>query len=348
MIRSLFFNIIWMLCIVNTAFSQRVNPLHQDGDASLRGLSVFNSKIVWVSGSKGTVGRTIDGGETWQWIYVDGYEKRDFRDVEAFGKDTAIIMAVAEPACILKTVNGGKTWKTVYENKNKGMFLDAMDFYNEKKGIVIGDPIDGKFFIAVTADGGNTWLEVPNGGGIADSTEACFASSGTNIRLLQDRFVFVSGGGSSNLIFNKRGNDVFDDLFGDPKRLVNKIKLPIIQGTSSTGANSIATKDSLTYIVVGGDFTNDTQGPNCAYTFDGGKTWSFPKNGPKGYKSCVEYLYEETWICCGLTGVDITTDGGKTWNHISNDSYHSCDIGKDRKDVFFSGNKSRIGVLGNE
>lgn len=345
MIRRLSFNIIWMFFVFNSASAQKVNTLHQNGDVSLRGLSVVSDKVIWVSGSKGTVGRTMDSGESWQWMNVDGYEKRDFRDVEAFSKDTAIIMAVAEPACILKTVNGGKTWKIVYENKSKGMFLDAMDFYDEKKGIVIGDPIDGKFFIAVTADGGDTWLEVYNGGGNADSTEACFASSGTNIRLLKDRFVFVSGGVYSNLIYNKRGNDVFDDLFGDPKKRVNKNKLPIIQGTSSTGANSIAVKDSLNYIVVGGDFTNDTLGPNCAITNDGGKTWNFPVKGPKGYKSCVEYLYGETWICCGLTGVDISNDGGKTWNHISNDSYHSCDIGKNGKGIFFSGNKSRIGVL---
>ena len=45
-------------------------------------------------------------------------------------------------------------WKTVYRNDTKGMFLDAMDFHNDKYGIVIGDPIAGKIFLAETKDAG--------------------------------------------------------------------------------------------------------------------------------------------------------------------------------------------------
>ena len=345
MFRKLLFTIICLLLFINAANSQSLKVLHSDGNLSFRGLSVVDDNIVWVSGSKGTVGKSIDGGKTWKWMTVKGYEKCDFRDIEAFSKDVAIIMAVAEPAYILKTTNGGKSWKKVYENKTKGMFLDAMDFKDEKNGIVIGDPIDGTFYIAKTYDGGENWLQVYRGGGTADSAEACFASSGTNIRLLKDRFLFVSGGLSSNLIFNKRGNDTFADVFGDPKSLINKYKLPIIQGTTSTGANSIAIKDSLNFIVVGGDFTNDSAMPNCAITTDGGNTWSQPEKSPQGYKSCVEYLYGDTWICCGLTGVDISNDNGKTWSQISKDSYHACRKAKNGKVVYLSGNKSRIGVL---
>ena len=98
-----------------------------------------------------------------------------------------------------------------------------------------------------------------------------------------------------------------------------KENFPILQGTNSTGANSIAIKDSLNYIVVGGDFTDVEAGPNCVLTNDGGKTWTLPTKSPEGYKSCVEYLYGDTWICCGLTGVDISTDNGKTWKQISKD-----------------------------
>ena len=36
------------------------------------------------------------------------------------------------------------------------MFLDAMEFWNDHSGIVMGDPIDGKFFIARSFDGGST------------------------------------------------------------------------------------------------------------------------------------------------------------------------------------------------
>ena len=110
-------------------------------------MSVVNNNVLWVSGSKGTVGRSIDGGATWKWVKVPGFEKTDFRDIEAFDKNTAIIMGVADPAYILRTSDGGNTWQTVYENKTPGIFLDAMEFWNDRSGIVIGDPINNHFFI---------------------------------------------------------------------------------------------------------------------------------------------------------------------------------------------------------
>ena len=99
-------------------------------------------------------------------------KKRDFRDIEAFDAATAIIMAIGEPAHILKTTNGGETWQLVYENKTTGMFLDAMEFWNQQSGIVLGDPINGKFFIARTFDEGKTWHEIPYSNlPVADSGE---------------------------------------------------------------------------------------------------------------------------------------------------------------------------------
>ena len=76
-----------------------------------------------------------------------------------------------------------------------------MEFWNEQSGIVIGDPIDGKFFVARTFDGGSSWQEIPlDKRPVADSGEACFAASGTNVRALdKDEAVFVSGGTKSRL-----------------------------------------------------------------------------------------------------------------------------------------------------
>jgi photosystem II stability/assembly factor-like uncharacterized protein len=101
---------------------------------------VISDDIIWVSGSNGTVGKSVDGGVTWKWQIVKGFEKKDFRDIEAFGANTALIMAVDSPAYILKTLDGGDTWKVVYRNDSKGIFLDAMNFRNNREGIVVGDP----------------------------------------------------------------------------------------------------------------------------------------------------------------------------------------------------------------
>jgi len=322
---------VFLLLGVGITRAQTVEMISSGAKISIRGLSVVTNKVIWVSGSEGTVGKSTDGGTTWKWIKVKGFEQTDFRDIEAFNDKTAVIMGVAEPAYILRTSDGGDTWKTVYENKAKGMFLDAMEFWNEESGIVIGDPIDNKFFIARTFDGGKTWQDIPpKNYPVADSGEACFASSGTNIRKLnKQEAVFISGGVKSRMFIRD-----------------NKIDLPILQGKNSTGANSMAVKNRSTMIVVGGDFTTkDSTTKNCCITTDGGKTFSIPLTPPHGYRSSVEYIDKTTWISCGLNGVDICNDEGKNWNWISKTSFNVCRKAKKGKAVFFAGGGGRIGKL---
>lgn len=326
------FSILIFLIFIQNAFSQSVKIISTDSaHSSLRGLSVVDDKVIWVCGSNGTVGKSIDAGKTWNWMRVKDFEKTDFRDIEAFDKNTAVIMAVAEPAYILRTDDGGKNWKVVYENKTKGMFLDAMEFWNETNGIVIGDPLNHRFFIAGTFDGGKTWQNISDKfKPLADSGEACFASSGTNIRKLnKSEAVYVSGGLSSHIFIRNQ-----------------KILLPLMRGKESTGANSIAVKDNKTMIVVGGDFLQkEAADSNCVVSTDGGLTWVLPTVLPSGYRSCVEYLNKNKWIACGLNGVDISDNNGMSWKQISKESFHVCRKAKNGRAVFLAGNGGRVGKL---
>lgn len=317
---------------VSSAQNAFINILDSGRKTSIRGLSVVDDDIIWASGSSGTVARSIDGGKTFEWLTVAGYEKRDFRDIEAFDKNTAIIMGIAEPAVILKTKDGGKSWYKVFEDTAKGMFLDAMDFDYMGRGIVIGDPIDNNAFLARTDDFGETWLKYNSNYPLAVG-EAFFASSGTNIKIYPTRhinslfFAFASGGTKSNYY-----------LFKTP--------LPLIQGKESTGANSLAFWDEGTWIVVGGDFTNDkdTTG-NCALSNDIGQTWHKPTTPPHGYRSCVEYITKDKLITCGTSGVDISNDGGMNWELISNKSFHVCQKAKKGNKVFLAGSNGKIAML---
>ena len=237
----------------------------------------------------------------------------------------------------MKTVDGGETWNVVYEDKTPGMFLDAMEFWNKQKGIVIGDPINGRFFVLRTSDEGNSWREIPFANlPKADSGEACFAASGTNIRALDgEEACFVSGGRRSRLFWK-----------GVP------IDLPIVQGAETTGANSIAVRDSkklngsLHFVVVGGDFAKDTVADkDCFITTDGGKTWKAPLTPPKGYRSCVEYITQTRLITCGTSGVDVSADGGTHWQFITKQAFHVCRKAKGGKAVFLAGGNGRIAKL---
>lgn len=290
--------------------------------SSIRGMSVVNDKILWLSGSNGTVGRSLDGGISIKWLKVNGFEKRDFRDVEAFDAKTAIIMAIDTPAIILKTTDGGISWKKVFEDKRPGMFLDAMEFWNLNSGIVVGDPIDGKIFIARTFDGGETWRGLPEANyPKVETGEAMFASSGTNVIALdKDEACFATGGTMSRIF-------VRDDSY----------ELPFSKG-NTMGANSIAVNNRKNMVVVGGDFLRDTSSVNnCFLLGPSYRTWIRPDVPPYGYKSCVIYFSKHKLITCGTSGVDISSDGGVSWKTISRTGFHVVQSAKKGKNVFLAG-----------
>lgn len=319
-----------------SAQSPSVEILTSGTKTSLRGLSVVNDNILWVSGSGGIVGKSSNGGKTWKWITVPGFEKTEFRDIEAFDANVAIVMGIGEPAYLLKTNDGGDTWKIVYENKEKGMFLDAMDFSSPRNGIVIGDPINGKAFIAFTHDSGNTWEELPSADNrvTLDSGEAFFAASGSNVRLFEKGQYYLVSGGTRSRLTGPNGT----------------VMLPLLQGKESTGANAIdifdngiPVKAGNRMVIVGGDFAADSsREKNCVYTTNGGKTWRTPKTPPHGYRSCVEYLSKKDLLACGLNGVDYSEDGGKNWKWISKEGFHVVRIAKVGTMIYLAGNKGRV------
>ena len=313
---------------MQSILAQQLVPLENMGNVSLRGLSVVSDSIVWASGSKGTVVRSLDGGKSWERMAVKGFERRDFRDIEAMNAETAIIIAIDTPAIILKTTNGGKDWKVVYQNNTLGMFLDALAFWNEKSGIVIGDPIDGKIFLASSMDGGESWRDIPNQlAPVAEEGEALFAASGSNITQLNEQeAVFVTGGKKSRLFIRDR-----------------KIDLPLLQGQTTTGANAIAVWNEHNMVIVGGDFSKDSlREGNCVMVRNKGKKMILPKIPPFGYRSSVTYLNEARLITCGTSGVDVSEDGGMRWRNISATGYHAVKKAKKGNAVFLVGGSGRI------
>jgi photosystem II stability/assembly factor-like uncharacterized protein len=324
---------------VETAQAQAVNTvalLDSGHTTSLRGLSVVNDTVVWASGSNGTVVRSVDGGKHFQWLQVPGFEKRDFRDIEAFDARTAVIIAIAEPAQILRTTDGGRNWNVVFTDSAAGMFLDAL-YFTGAAGTVVGDPVNGKLFIANTTDSGKSWQPLTRFVPTAETGEAFFASSGTNLHGVQDPrygMALVTGGKRSRIIVLPRTQ---------PGEYSSR-PLPLLQqGTESTGANSIAAFQQHA-VIVGGDFTHptDTSG-NCIMTHSGGDFWEKPVTAPGGYRSCVIYVDQRRLLTCGITGVDASDDGGKHWYSISSEGYHVVQKAKHGKAIFFAGGRGRIG-----
>ena len=339
MIKRYFFLAICFL-IISVVDAQKIRQLTSKEKISLRGLSVVNDNVIWASGSGGQIAKSIDGGKTFEWMTVKGYEKKDFRDIEAFDANTALIMAVDTPAIILKTKDGGKTWKQVFYNDTPGMFLDAMDFSNNKSGIVVGDPIDKKLFIATTSNYGDDWIMLKPADNFytADTGEAFFAASGTNVKIVGSKnnhvICFVTGGSDSRLFFN-----------GQP------LALNILKGQSTQGANSIAVNSNVSkMIIVGGDFNNPASTEKNIEVFNVNKgqlLYPVVQTPPHGYRSCVAFITDDSLVSCGLTGVDISNDGGLNWKLISNESFNVCAKAKNGNAVFLAGKDGRIAILKN-
>jgi len=315
-----------------SGFAQAVQLVSAGTQASFRGLSAVDDNVIWVSGSNGTVGKSNDGGANWQFTRVEGFEKTDFRDIEAFDDKTAVILGIDSPAFILKTRDGGKSWKKVFEDHSKGVFLDAMDFEITGRGMAIGDPMNGHFLMLCTWDSGSTWNKVKSEKSpAATEGEACFASSGSNIvsREPGGEMLVISGGMKSQLFFKKE-----------------TLPLPLLNGRPTAGANSIAVKNKNSFMIVGGDFEQrDSSQGNCIITADGGKTWKIPLQPPHGYRSSVAWIGKKKWVTCGLNGVDLSFNDGKTFRLISSTGFHVCRKARKGKTVFFAGGGGRIGKL---
>src|SRR5262245_55958659 len=121
---------IFLMCDSTTHAQSQKQSINTD--AAFRGLCVVSTNAVWFSGTKGTYGRTSDAGQTWSVATVPGAEKRDFRDVKAFGDSTAYLLSAGsgEDSRIYKTTDGGKTWSLQFKNADREAFYDAMAFWD--------------------------------------------------------------------------------------------------------------------------------------------------------------------------------------------------------------------------
>lgn len=307
---------------------------------SFRGLSVVDDNTIWVSGSRGTFARSIDGGKTFTYTQLKGYEKSDFRDIEAFDDKRAVMMSSGTPAYILKTIDGGLTWKEVYKNTNSAYFLDAMDFWDEQRGILVGDPINGHFVLLETTNGGETWQELDTTKTpLAMEGEAVFAASGTSLRCWGKKswgFVHNSKTSKAHLCV------MYDD--GELFKYNPRPSLDIATGSASKGPFSF-TRFIDGFAIVGGDYMADK---DTIDTFEflaeiQYPEWDYAHNSCFGYRSCVETFQNKNLIACGTSGVDVFTR--PNWNNISSESFHVVRKAKKGKAVFLAGPKGKIGRL---
>jgi photosystem II stability/assembly factor-like uncharacterized protein len=335
--RTFLFLFVIFLAVKSIAQPLTIDLVPPQTDASFRGLSVVNDNNAWVSGSKGWVGHTNDGGRSWKFKQVPGFEKFDFRAIYAFDTNSVVIANAGAPANILLTNDGGASWKTVYTNNDTSAFIDGVDFWNEKEGVIYGDPIQGRMLLLKTTDGGLTWQEfTEEQRPMLNQGEASFAASGTNIRCSGSNELMIATGGSVSRLWSSL----------DKGRTWRTIETPILQGEAATGIFSFARKFNR-IIIVGGNYLQDSlRTKHVFFSMDKGKNWSFPSKSTGGYRECVEYITENLLIVTGPSGTDVSRDGGRSWEPASKEKYfHVVRKARKGKLVLIAGGKGKIGVV---
>jgi photosystem II stability/assembly factor-like uncharacterized protein len=293
-----------------------------------RGLSAVNGRVAWVSGTGGTVLRTVDHGRTWQDVSPGGDTATlQFRDVEAISAERAVVLSIGPggDSRVYRTTDGGQTWRRTFRNADPAAFYDCMGFWDDRNGLALSDPVDGRFRVLRTGDGGASWSVVdPAGMPAALPGEFAFAASGTCLVTAGRGSAWIaSGGGATSRVFHST----------DRGRTWTVSSTPVASSAAG-GIFSLAVRGTREVVAVGGDFTVPDVGTDAAaWSSNGGRTWT-AGGALGGYRSGAAWLRQvadgaapvnDAVVAVGPTGTDLSNDGGRTWTPVDTGSLDSVD-----------------------
>ncbi|MGA7398768.1 MAG: hypothetical protein WBW38_02025 [Candidatus Sulfotelmatobacter sp.] len=309
-------SVFFALLLATTALAQPARQTQTSNTTeNLRGISAVSRQIAWASGTHGTYLRTTDAGRTWIPAQVPDAANLDFRGVVAFSADEAFLMSAGpgDQSRIYHTIDAGQHWNLQFTSTNPKAFFDSIAFWDPTHGIVLGDPIPDdsgqlRFQLLITTDG-QSWTPIPpsqlppalEGEGAFAASNTCLAilpvgtdreghdfsratkdseKTGASAPDANDPNIWFATGGKAARVFHSSDRGHTWQVFSTP----------IAHGPDSAGIFSIAFRDANHGVIAGGDYKHpDQDGPNLAFTSDGGKTWTVSKIFPQSYYSAVAY-----------------------------------------------------------
>lgn len=282
-------------------------------DFSVRAIAVDDEKI-WYAADKGKYGYyDLSTKESYQNVIKNDTIFPEFRSISQNGK-SIFLLSVGSPGLLYKIAKDGSEVKLVYKEDNKKAFFDSMQFWNEKEGIAMGDPIDGCLAVIITKDYGETWNKIPCGKlPKTEDGEAAFAASNSSLIVSKNLTWMVSGGKNARVFFSSDKGNSWEVY-----------KSPIVQGQEMTGIFSAHFYDENIGFLTGGNYEKPEQNSgNKALTINGGKTWTLvSENSGFGYSSCVQFVPEsggKQLVTLGYSGLNYSSDNGMTWKQLLND-----------------------------
>jgi len=315
--------------------------------AGLRGIDSVDGTIAWASGNGGTVLKTIDGGAHWQRCAIpdaatDG-ASLDFRGVQAFDANTAIVMASGpgEKSRLYKTNDGCHSWELIFTNPDEDGFFDAILRVAEEKIYVLGDPVKHIFALFQSEDRGKTWYAAGELGRDAQADESSFAASNSELAAYGPYLLFGSGGSAARVFATStkcspppgkpNGPAIYNCVVA-----FRSADVPVVAGSASSSVFSLAAREILakngiltaTVVAVGGAYDHsDNATRTAAFSTDGGHSWLASTTPPHGFRSAVQWSQAlKLWITVGTNGSDISRDDGKTWQPLDNGNWNALSL----------------------
>ncbi len=319
-----------LLLFVGTAVARaQWNLEDSHTSADLRGIDNVGSGVAWASGTNGTVLRTEDGGYLWQACTIPpGAEHLDFRGVQAFDANTAIVMSSGKGdlSRLYKTTDGCQTWKLVFTNPDKDGFWDGVKFVGKGEGFVLGNPVAGRFVLFFTLSGGEKWDRLITRDLEATNPQAgAFAASNSGMTLLGPDGVptFGTSGPDGPWLYvpDEQCNQLMDPTVCFEYALrFEKMKLPMSGDSTTAGVFSVAADSRGGVVEVGGDYKRPGAASGTAAVWTRWREANAADTPPHGYRSSVAYdAASKTWITVGPNGTDISTDDGRNWRALHPD-----------------------------
>jgi photosystem II stability/assembly factor-like uncharacterized protein len=317
----------------------------------------FLDSLVGYVGGEWVLLRTLDGGNTWEWLetgYPGWYRKVFFltkRKGWALNRDF-----------VIATKDGGETWEPL--NLDPGLGLRTLFFVNEQKGWVAG----AEGLIMFTSDGGQSWNKqlVQTD---AAFNELYFASENIGWAVGTSGNIFMTHDGGKNWIkqvsgttehlndisFYSRNNGWIAGTNGTVLSTRDRWNFQESNAATSVNYNSVYFTENGTGWIVGDQgmimktmnagiswdtitkihhqpiephfdifFSDDyhgwiaTSGGFIYKTEDGGKNWTGVHTGSPEWYNAVFFLDETTgWSVAGGGIIARTTNGGDSWDYVS-------------------------------
>lgn len=313
--KQLFFIILFTICAgaqnhKKIIFETKVLSTTQ---LSCRAIYVDTDKV-WLGMDKGRYGYYDKMRDS---LYVNTISSvlssTEFRSIAAT-KSAVFILAVGNPARIIKIDKNTLQEQLVYSEEHEKVFYDSMQFIDDRNGYAMGDPTADCLSFLRTSDGGLTWQKssCDNFPKVIEG-EAAFATSNTNLIVKGKSIIMVSGGKQSRVFIST-----------DTGNTWNVYPTPIVQGEEMTGIFTADFYNEKIGIIAGGNYLKQTQNwANKAVTSDGGKTWKCVANSSAfGYASCVQFVPKSNGkkvLSVGGTGIYYSEDFGENWIQLSDE-----------------------------